>query len=73
MTGTREEHMAFCKKRALQYLDKGDVSQAIASMLSDLSSHEDTKGVGELMSGIGLMTAMNNNQDEAFKFIDGFA
>ncbi len=38
----REQHLAWCKGRALQYLDRGDYGQAIASMGSDLGKHEET-------------------------------
>ena len=31
----RQEHLDWCKKRALEYCDKGDVQDAFASMASD--------------------------------------
>jgi hypothetical protein len=40
---TRDEHLAWAKKRALEYLDAGDPSQAFTSMLSDLGKHPDTE------------------------------
>ena len=30
---TREEHLQSCKQRALEYLNTGDVQNAIASMM----------------------------------------
>lgn len=33
---TREEHLNWCKARALEILDSGDVQGAFASMTSDL-------------------------------------
>jgi hypothetical protein len=33
---TRQEHLDWCKKRALEYADRGDVAQAITSIGSDL-------------------------------------
>ena len=33
---TRAEHLAWCKKRALEYVDAGDLLQAYTSMASDL-------------------------------------
>jgi hypothetical protein len=33
---TRSEHIGWAKKRALEYLDAGDLQQACASMVSDL-------------------------------------
>ena len=40
---SRDQHLAWCKERALHYLDRGDHSQAIASMGPDLGKHEETK------------------------------
>ena len=36
---TRAEHLAWAKQRALAYLDIGDTSQAVASMVSDMRKH----------------------------------
>jgi hypothetical protein len=36
MTVTRDEHLAWCKQRAIQYLETGDLAGAAASMISDL-------------------------------------
>ena len=38
---TREEHLARCKQGAIARLDAGDVTGAIASMISDLRKSED--------------------------------
>jgi hypothetical protein len=40
---TREEHLAWAKKRALAHLDRGDVESAVASMACDLKTHEDLR------------------------------
>jgi hypothetical protein len=39
---TRDEHLAWCKRRALEYVDTGDLTHAVASMASDLKTHPDT-------------------------------
>jgi hypothetical protein len=39
MAMTREEHLAWAKQRALEYLERGEPNNAIASMLSDLGKH----------------------------------
>jgi hypothetical protein len=36
---TRDEHLAWCKRRALEYVDAGDLTHAVASMASDLKTH----------------------------------
>ena len=68
----RDEHMAWCKQRALDYLELGDVPSAISSMLSDLSKHPETVEIGIAMSGYGLFMAMNRDEDDARRFIEGF-
>jgi len=40
----RQEHMAWAKRRALEYVDTGDVKNAFASMASDLGKHPETEG-----------------------------
>jgi hypothetical protein len=39
---TREEHLAWAKTRALEYLDQDQPSLAVASMTSDLAKHPET-------------------------------
>jgi hypothetical protein len=50
---TRDEHLAWCKRRALEYVDAGDIDQARTSMLSDLQKWEkplyDSGTLGVLM------------------------
>ncbi len=41
---TRAEHLQWCKDRALEYVEMGDLDQAMASMLSNLGKHVDTQG-----------------------------
>lgn len=36
---TRAEHLAWCKARAVEMLDSGDIAGAAASMISDLNKH----------------------------------
>ena len=41
---TRAEHLQWCKDRALEYVDAGQLSQALASLISDLNKHPETQG-----------------------------
>lgn len=68
---TRDEHVEWCKKRAREYLDRGDVKNAIASMLSDMRKHPDC-GVNSALEMLGLMEAINNDMAGARRFIEGF-
>lgn len=70
---TRQEHLAWCKQRALEYCDAGDPQQAFTSMASDLSKHPET----EHHSGcqLGMMMLVNgllDTPDRMRKFINGF-
>lgn len=59
---TRAEHLEFAKKRALEYVDRGDYDGAMTSFISDLGNHPELAGhpVGELM----LMHAVTGNLNE---------
>jgi hypothetical protein len=70
---TREEHMQWCKARALEYVESGDVQGAFASMASDLSKHPDTANhVGIQLGMMQLMGGMLQTPAQMQKFIEGF-
>jgi len=54
---TREEHLGWCKKRALEYCDMGDANQAWASMASDMGKHDETRNHPAIELGMGLLLA----------------
>jgi len=68
---TREEHVAWCKKRAHEYLSKGDTTNAVISMLSDMSKHPEC-GVNPAISMFGTLAAAKQDITEVRRFIDGF-
>ena len=70
---TRQEHMDWCKKRALEYCDAGEVQTAFSSMASDLGKHPETKG--HCAVELGMMLMLNGHlsgEHEMRKFIEGF-
>lgn len=70
---TRAEHLQWCKDRALEYAEKGDLTNAWGSMVSDLNKHDETRGHGAIQ--LGMMMVMSGNlktKDEMKKFIEGF-
>lgn len=70
---TRADHLAWCKKRALKYVDAGDMNQAFASMASDLNKHPGTRGHSGME--LGMMLHIGGHLDSAEKmrnFIEGF-
>lgn len=70
----RAEHLQWCKDRALEYVKTGDFNNAVASMLSDLSKHEETKASsGGICAQLGMLELMNSPSKESIaKFINGF-
>ena len=70
---TREEHMNLCKKRALEYVEKGDYLQGVTSMMSDLRKHPETETHIGIQLGIGLlMIGALNDYHKVKEFIEGF-
>ncbi len=68
----RAEHLAWCKQRALEYVDQGDLTNAYASMTSDLSKHPETAGHAAIE--LGMMMIMGghlNSSAEMRRFIEG--
>lgn len=70
---TRAEHLQWCKDRALEYINNGDITNAYASICSDLTKHEETANHAGITLGMGLMiTGKLDNVEEMRKFIEGF-
>jgi hypothetical protein len=69
---TRDEHLAWAKERAREYLDRGDVVNAIASMGSDLSQHPELKEISFAMMPVGMFFAANGDLNEARRWVEGF-
>ena len=69
----RAEYLDWCKKRALEYIETGDLSQAYTSMASDLGKHSETKNHVAIQLGLRLlMTGKLNTPQEMRKFINEF-
>jgi len=69
---TRDEHLALCKKNALEYLKKGEVVNSITSILSDIEKHPETKLKTETLKHLGMKIMMDNDPISARRFIEGF-
>jgi hypothetical protein len=70
---TRAEHLAFCKKRAHEYLARGEVVNAVTSMLSDMSKHPETEIACKGALGmLAVSTIMSGSIEDARRYIDGF-
>lgn len=70
---TREEHLNWCKTRAIEYVEAGDLSNAQASMISDLGKHPDTIGHPAIETFIMMKAGGQlDTPVEMRKFIEGF-
>lgn len=70
---TRQEHLEWCKQRAIEYVETGDTQNAFASFQSDMRKHDETTN----HSALGIMTQMFfgghlNTPAQMRKFIEGF-
>ena len=69
----RQEHIEWCKKRALEYVDAGDLTNAFASMVSDLKSEPETANHAGIQLGAMLMFSGNLSTPKQMReFIEGF-
>lgn len=70
---TRQEHLDWCKKRALEYLTEHDTNNAVASMLSDMRKHPETADHIGCQLGISLLVAGHlNSETKVREWIVGF-
>ena len=71
---TRDEHLEWCKTRALEYVEQGDFAQAVTSMLSDIRKHPETQSEALMMLGMGLLAGGHlDTADKTRDFIEGFS
>lgn len=72
-TITREEHLAWCKERALRFVEDGQLREAFASITSDLAKHPDTREHTGTKIGFRLLCGGYLETPERMtKFINGF-
>lgn len=70
---TRQEHLQWCKDRALEYVERGDITNAIASMSGDLRKHPETQDHAGIQLGMMLLVGGRmNTKEDARRFIEGF-
>ena len=68
---TRDEHLQWCKDRALEFWRAGALMTAVVSMGSNLSKHEETKPSPFLIMA-GGRCAINDDREGVKRWIDGF-
>jgi hypothetical protein len=72
---TRDEHLQFCKDRAMEYVKVGKLVEAVTSMMSDLSKHPEFASTGQALTGLGLYAAMQaqmGDRSAVVRYIQGF-
>lgn len=70
---SREEHLCWAKERALQYVEAGDLGNAIASMLSDLTKHEELGShPGIRLGTLQLVGGHLKTKEQVRHWIEGF-
>lgn len=73
---TRQEHMQFCKDRAMEYVKEGNLLEAVTSMMSDLGKHPETAssagGSCAVLGILALQQAQAGDTDGVVRFIQGF-
>ena len=73
MMKTRAEHLAWCKQRANEYVDRGELQNAYASMASDMGKHPETAEHSAINLGMQLMrSGLLGTSEKMRNFIDGF-
>lgn len=74
---TRQEHLDWCKQRAIRYLDQGvnegGAVTALVSFIADLGKHDETKNDPAIQTGTQLYLSGNlKTPEQVRKFIDEF-
>lgn len=70
---SRQEHLQWCKDRAMEYVKKGDMQQAFASFQSDMTKHPETDGHLALQMGTMLLMGGHLGTPQAMEqWITGF-
>lgn len=71
---TREEHLKWCKDRALEYVNRGELQEAFNSMASDLMKHPETAHhKSTIQFGMQLLLSGSINTEGSMrKWIEGF-
>lgn len=68
----RETLLTQAKQRALAYVDKGDLTQALASMLSDMDGLPGiTREGNDLQGAVAMTYAIDQDYDGMRRWIEG--
>ena len=69
MARTREQHLEWAKQRALDYLERGQIANAVASMISDM---QDIETVNPEIMHAGALAANIGDTEAVRRWIKSF-
>lgn len=70
---TRDEHLEWCKTRAMEYVNRGDTKNAFSSFMSDMGKHPETQDHLALQRGTMLKLGGHLSTPGQMKsWIEGF-
>ena len=69
---SRTTHVAWCKGRALLYVDQGRLAKAVASMVSDVDKYAGCR-IDTSIALLGLVDALSEDAEALRRWIEGFA
>jgi hypothetical protein len=71
---TRDEHLAWAKARALEYVDRGNLAQAVSSLTSDMQKHDETtpRKATFHATAAALYAAADGNADLVRRWVEGW-
>jgi len=70
---TRDEHLEWCKERAIEIAEAGDIEDAFASMAQDLGKHHETDGHPAIKLGFQMMVFGHlSTKEQMIQFIRDF-
>jgi len=69
---TANEHLAWAKARAIKYVECGDLTNAVASMASDLTKHGAFRGAGYQKATLIGSSEISKGAEAVRRWINGF-
>lgn len=72
MAMDRSDYVRECKRAALEYWQRGEMADAITSMLSDMSKRPDTKPANTIAL-LGMQRILEGDVWKVRAFIEGFS
>lgn len=71
-TTTRSEHLEWCINRAMEYINRDQISEAYSSIISDLHKHPETISAFGTQILLMIMIGGDLNKNELLNFINKF-